>query len=84
MIYADETIYSYKLNLNFGLQRHVTLSQKEPGRIYSLPDILEIHFLCDVKKKILKNTWRKRQWNHAIELSAIILNDFSSKSILKA
>ena len=49
IIYADETIYSYKLNLNFGRQRHVTLSQKEPGRNYSLRNLLEIHFLDDSK-----------------------------------
>ena len=29
VIYADEIIYSYKLNLNFGLQNHVTLGQKD-------------------------------------------------------
>ena len=27
--FADEIIYSYKLNFNFGLQNHVSLNQKE-------------------------------------------------------
>ena len=29
VIYADEIIYSYKLDLNFGLQNHVNLGQKD-------------------------------------------------------
>ena len=29
LVYADEIIYSYKLNLNFGLQNHVNLGQKD-------------------------------------------------------
>ena len=83
IIFADEIIFSYKLNFNFGLKKHMSLSQKETAILLTTVCFTGKATVFASQSEILNKEWIQRQWNHVIGLFVTILKDFYSSHIWK-